>query len=75
MPDDTERLTYFTHEVDGRLHSGWYRHMPGGRIEVYSRTHGMVEFTGKLGLIEQAGQMLEQMVREEEAFPAPRRHK
>jgi hypothetical protein len=32
--NDNSDLTYFTHEVDGRLYGGWYRLLDGGRIEV-----------------------------------------
>ena len=32
--NDNSDLTYFTHQVDGRLYGGWYRLLDGGRIEV-----------------------------------------
>jgi hypothetical protein len=32
--NENSDLTYFTHEVDGRLYGGWYRLLDGGRIEV-----------------------------------------
>jgi hypothetical protein len=32
--NENSDLTYFTHEVDGRLYGGWYRRLDGERIEV-----------------------------------------
>ncbi len=71
MAEDPDGLTYFTHEVNGRLHAGWYRRRPGGRIEVFTRTKARTEFLGQLSIEEQARQMLAGLVAEDD-FSAAR---
>jgi hypothetical protein len=44
MFDDAGSLIHFTHEVDGRLHPGWFRRIPGRRIEVFTLTRVKIVF-------------------------------
>jgi len=60
--DDTEGLTYFTHEIGGRLYAGWYRRISGRRIEVFTRTRLHREVLGALSLEEHARRILERLV-------------
>lgn len=62
MAEDPDGLRYFTHEVNGRLHAGWYRRRPGGRVEVFTRTKVRTEFLGQRSLEEQARQILAELV-------------
>lgn len=62
MAEHTEGLTYFTHEVGGRLHAGWYRRRPGGRIEVFTRTKARTEFLGNLSIDAHARAILADLI-------------
>jgi hypothetical protein len=62
VDEDTEGLTYFTHEIGGRLHAGWYRRISGRRIEVFTRTKLHREVLGELSLEEHARRILERLV-------------
>jgi hypothetical protein len=62
VAEHTEGLTYFTHEVGGRLHAGWFRRRPGGRIEVFTRTKMRTEFLGNLSIEEHARAILADLV-------------
>jgi hypothetical protein len=66
VAEDPDGLTYFTHEVNGRLHAGWYRRRPGGRVEVFTRTKVRTEFLGQLSIEEQARQILAGLVVEDD---------
>ncbi|HEY4212416.1 MAG TPA: hypothetical protein VGM84_13135 [Steroidobacteraceae bacterium] len=57
------------HFVDGNLYSGWYRRMPGGRVEVFTRTHVRCTFIGELSVEEEARRLLERLVRETDEVP------
>ncbi|MGH8227297.1 MAG: hypothetical protein ACREU3_05230 [Steroidobacteraceae bacterium] len=71
MADRSDGLTYFTHEIQGRLYAGWYRRLAGGRIEVFTRTRAHTEFLGTLAIEEQAKHMLEALVAEDEVSARP----
>lgn len=60
--------TYFAHEIDGRLQYAWYRRLLGCYLEVCTRSLLRIELIGETPLPKQAGQMLEQMIREDEWF-------
>ncbi len=82
MAEDADGLTYFTHEIHGRLYAGWYRRRPGGRVEVFTRTKVRTEFLGQLSIEEQARQILAELVAEDDfsavqddAGPTPSRRK
>jgi hypothetical protein len=56
-------LTYFTHEVDGRLYGGWYRLAANSTVELYARGQVRKAKLGKLSVEARAGRMLEEIVR------------
>src|SRR5690349_10510537 len=39
-------LLYFTSEFEGRLYAGWYRFIPGAKIEVFARGQVKAEACG-----------------------------
>ncbi len=76
--DEGAHLTYFTHEVGGRLFQGWYRRLPGRRLEVCTRTRVKVDFIEAEPIEEEARRMLEELIELDElpdARHAPRRPK
>jgi hypothetical protein len=82
VAEDPDGLTYFTHEINGRLYAGWYRRRPGERLEVFTRTKTRTEFLGELSLEEQARRILAELVAEDDfsvirdgAAPVPPRRK
>lgn len=82
MADEPDGLTYFTHEIDGRLYAGWYRRRPGRRLEVFTRTKARTELLGELSIEEQARRILTELVSEDDfaavrdrPAPEPRRRK
>jgi len=62
VADHTDGLTYFTHEINGRLYAGWYRRRAGGSLEVFTRTKVRIEYLGKLSIEEHARRMLVELV-------------
>ena len=66
MPDEPEPLTYFTHDIGGRLFPGWYRRLPGRRIEVFTRTRVRIEFIEAESIETEARRILEELVRLDE---------
>jgi hypothetical protein len=65
MEKEPDKPIYFTHEVDGHRYAGWYHHVPGARIEVFTRTRWATEFLGKDTTEEQAKRLLEELVRKD----------
>jgi hypothetical protein len=65
--EEAGALTYFTHEIDGRLRVGWWRRLKGRRIEVFTRTRMRVEFLETHSPESIAGRILEELTREEDA--------
>ncbi len=66
MAEDPDGLTYFTHEICGRLYAGWYRRLPGARLQVFTRTKLRTEFLGRLAADEQARQILAVLVADDD---------
>ncbi|MGH8137591.1 MAG: hypothetical protein ACREVV_05270 [Steroidobacteraceae bacterium] len=57
--------TYLSLEIEGRLHAGWYRRLPGNRLEVGSKTKLRVVELSQFAIEEQARRILSDLVREE----------
>lgn len=57
-------LTYFTHEIDGRLHEGWYRRALDNRVDVCTRTQRRLEFLNGHPVEDAAHRALTGIVRE-----------
>jgi hypothetical protein len=75
VPTNDDRLTYFTHEIGGRLYAGWYRRLPGARIEVFTRTLGRREFIGDRSVADEARRVLQALILDdvlESSVVAPR---
>ncbi|HTW37944.1 MAG TPA: hypothetical protein VMD49_05180 [Steroidobacteraceae bacterium] len=66
MPEELGPLSYFTHEVGGRLFPGWYRRLPGRRIEVFTRTRVRIEFIEAEPIEAEARRILEELIRLDE---------
>ncbi len=66
MPDEPGHLTYFTHEIGGRLFPGWYRRLPGRRIEVFTRTRVKTAFIEAESIEAEARRILEELIRLDE---------
>lgn len=64
-PEPASRWIYLTHEMDGRLYAGWYRRLPGRRVEVSTRTQVRVAFIESESIENVAGRVLEELVRED----------
>jgi hypothetical protein len=67
VPDDAGPLTYFTHEVDGRLRVGWWRRLKGRRIEVFTRSRVQIAFLESDSPETTAQRVLEELTRGEES--------
>jgi hypothetical protein len=67
VPDDAGPLTYFTHEVDGRLRVGWWRRLKGRRIEVFTRSRVQIAFLESDSPQTTAQRVLEELTRGEES--------
>ena len=67
VPDDAGPLTYFTHEVDGRLQVGWWRRLKGRRIEVFTRSRVRMEFLESDSPEATARRVLEELIRNEQS--------
>jgi len=67
VPDDAGPLTYFTHEVDGRLRIGWWRRLKGRRIEVFTRSRVQIAFLESDSPEATAQRVLEELTRGEES--------
>lgn len=65
LPEPTGPWVYLTHEVDGRLHVGWYRRLPGRRVEVSTRTQVRVAFIESESSELVVRRVLEELVRED----------
>jgi hypothetical protein len=63
VTDGADRLIYFTHEVAGRLFPGWFRRIPGRRIEVFTVSRLKTEFIEAEPVDSQARRMLEELIR------------
>ncbi|HKZ72420.1 MAG TPA: hypothetical protein VJ011_00050 [Steroidobacteraceae bacterium] len=55
-------LTYFTHEVDGRLYGGWYRGIANLGVEVYLRGQIYRALLGRMSAEERACAVVEEVV-------------
>jgi hypothetical protein len=67
-------LNYFTHEVDGQLHGGWYR-KSGDFIEVLAKGTSRVKpLYGSSPEIE-ARSVLEEIIKAKAAIGSGRKHK
>lgn len=68
-----EGLTYFTHEVDGRLYGGWYRRAAGAgaAVELYARGQVRRAKLGRLSAEEKARTLMEEIVRSVVGTPQP----
>jgi hypothetical protein len=66
IPDEAGALSYFTHEVDGRLRVGWWRRLKGRRIEVFTRSRVQIEFLESDSPEATARRVLEELTRADE---------
>ncbi|HKZ73842.1 MAG TPA: hypothetical protein VJ011_07250 [Steroidobacteraceae bacterium] len=63
-------LTYFTHEVDGRLYGGWYRRAAdAASVELYARGKVRKAKIGRASAEDKARRLMEDIVH---SLPAPR---
>lgn len=65
LPEPAGRWIYLTHEVDGRLHIGWYRRLPGRRVEVSTRTQVRIAFIESESIESVARGVLEELIRQD----------
>jgi hypothetical protein len=56
-------LSYFTHDVDGRLYGGWYRPVGDFAVEIYARGRVRRALLGRMSAEQRACEILEQLVR------------
>ena len=56
---------FISEDINGRLHAGWYRCLPGHRLEVCSQTKIRVVELSQFAIEDHARRVLRDLVREE----------
>lgn len=65
LPEPAGQWIYLTHETGGRLHAGWYRRLPGRRVEVSTRNQVGIAFIESESIESVARRVLEELVRKD----------